>query len=226
MTKEAAINMSYLAAAELLKEAAEEEGVDLDALVENGELDEADHAEMLDDTVLDLAEAGELDEIFAQVPDEEFEDEGEGEGENDVEAEGFIGKTAALLDKAAAAKLPTNPLKRMVLGLKNTLKSTSERGAKLRNKINGPKMAREAEDAAHAKAQAAKYKPTKESRAAARELRDHDIMAKRVEAVHRVGTSPTLAHVARHAGKYGAGAGAGALGLGGLGYAIGKRKRG
>jgi len=110
MTKEAAVNLSYLYAAELLKEAAEEDGVDLDA--EAQKMSDEEMAELLDGTVADLAEAGELEPIFEEVDDEALdanasEPEGEeyesAEVDEELEAEAglFIAKTAALLDKAA-----------------------------------------------------------------------------------------------------------------------------
>lgn len=99
MTKEAAINMSYLYAAELLKEAAEEQGVDLDAQAQ--EMTDEEMADLLDSTVMDLANAGELEPIFEDVEADE-EDVGVEVDEGlEQEAGFFFAKTAALLEKAA-----------------------------------------------------------------------------------------------------------------------------
>jgi len=113
MTKEAAVNLSYLYAAELLKEAAEEEGVDLDAEAQN--MSDEEVAGMLDEAVVDLANAGDLEPIFNEVDEDELdanasEPEGEeyesAEVDEELEAEAglFIAKTAALLDRAGAAE--------------------------------------------------------------------------------------------------------------------------
>ncbi len=200
MTKEAAINLSYLAAAELLKEAAEEEGIDLDQMVDDGELDEDTHAEMLDETVLDLAEAGELDDIFAEVPDEEFDD-------LDVEADGFIGKTAELLKLAGGKNAP--PWGTTMADRKKYRTDLSNRAKRAKKELRDFLTSEEGK----------KYKKS------VKDIQKERDAFRRFLAKERYGKTAAKwgRKWMRHKGKIGAAAGIGALGLGGLGYMLGRR---
>lgn len=254
MTKEAAINLSYLAAAELLKEAAEEEGVDLDALAANDQLDDEEVAEMLDETVVDLANAGELDELFEQVDEYEDELDADAEGYEDddeymeAEAEGaFLDKTAELLEKAAAKEKGILGAGKYFAGVARKLgKNVKAMG---NAKLVGRRAARHEVATADVRKQLAGYrglgrkltdaekegkkKATEALRAAekAHGKREGKIsktlgaLTERLEGAQVAGSAPAR-FIYKHRKGVGAGAAAGVLGVGGAGYLAGRRNRG